>query len=55
MERKCLKEAFKEFIGVSPILILFNVNINIKTEIFEKIFLSAYSKTDSHPEGKISD
>ena len=46
---------FKEFIAVSLILILFNVNINIMTEIFKKIFLSALSKRDSRPEGEIND
>ena len=51
---KCLNEVFKEFIAVSLILILFNININVMTEIFKKIFLSALSKRDSRPEGEIS-
>ena len=53
MEWKCLKEVFKEFIAASLILILFNVNIKI--EIFKKIFLSTFPKRDSRQEGEISD
>ena len=55
MECLRLKEVFKEFIAVSLILILFNVNINIEIEMFQKIFLSTFSKRDSRQEGEIND
>ena len=55
MEWECLTGVFEEFVVVSLILILFDVNINIKIEIFKKTFLSISSKKDSRPEGQMSD
>ena len=37
------------------ILIVFNISINIKNEIFKKIFLSTFSKRDSRQEREMSD
>ena len=37
------------------ILIVINISINIKNEIFKKIFLSTFSKRDSRQEREISD